>query len=283
MIIVEKQGNVVCAYHDLPTFHSDSKAVPLRGDITEFSRKSRRRMLLALNRCDFRKTRAVFVTLTFHSIPEIEAATKSLQKFIKRVRRKFPLTSGIWRKEFQQRGAAHFHVIFFGLPYWDWKEMLDCWRECTPDHEGSIWVKLLRNSKSIIGYVAKYIAKVAKGEGTPLLDVSPYLTAAQKPKIGRCWGYINKAALPLAETSVIAVDDDDYMRGFWIGASWVTGGRCGNNGKMCVIFTKNAAATLNLIERHAEWFAPLPPERGKICHPLRVPTPDLQDVDKVAV
>ncbi len=281
MIIVEKQGNVVCAYHDLPTFHNQPKTIPLRGDITAFSRKSRRRMLLLLNRCNFGGTRAVFLTLTFHSIPEIEAATHSLQKFIKRVRRKFPNVSGIWRKEFQERGAAHYHVIFFGMPWWDWKDILKVWRECTPDREGSIWVRLLRTHKSIIGYVSKYIAKPTPGDAVTLLGVSPYLTAREKKKVGRCWGYINKDGLPLAETTVIAVDDDEYMKGLWIAAGWVTDGRCGHNGKMVILFTKNAAATLNLVERHAAWFTPLPPERGKICHPLRSLERQLSGADEV--
>lgn len=266
MIIVEKQGSVVAAYQDMPTLLSKKSAVPLRGDITQFSRKSRRRMLLLLNRCDFSSTRAVFLTLTFHSIPKIEDATRAFQKFMKRVRRRFPLVCGIWRKEFQERGAAHYHVILINMPYWGWKSILACWQACTPDGGGSVWVKLLRSHKGIIGYVSKYIAKVSSETVSPLLVVSPYLTAAEKEKIGRCWGYINKDALPLAQATVIAVDDDEYMRGFWVGAAWVTGGQCGNNWRTCIIFTKNAAATLNLIERHAAWWTHLAPEEGKICY-----------------
>lgn len=264
-MIVEKQGSVLVAYREMRT-PPPPKTAPKRGAVTAFSRKSRRRMLILLNRCDFRKTRAVFLTLTFHSIPTIEGAVNSFQKFMKRVRRKFPLVSGIWRKEFQQRGAAHYHVILFGLPYWDWKEILATWQACTPDKEGSIHVKLLKSAKGIIGYVAKYIAKVDDGSVVPLLDVSPYLTAEGETSIGRCWGYINKAGLPLAQATVIRVDDDEYMEGLWVGANWATRGRCGHDPRKVIVFTKNAAATLNLIERHAKLWDQLPPEWGKICY-----------------
>lgn len=265
MIIVEKQGQVVCAYHDLPTF-TPQKKPSKRGVIVNFSRKSRRRMLILMNRCDFRKTRAVFLTLTFHSIPSIEAATKSFRKFMKRLLRRFPNLAAIWRKEFQERGAAHFHIIIFNMPYLHWTKILELWRACTPDKDGSIYVKLLRSHKAVIGYVSKYIAKVDEREGNTLLDVSPYLPAEGETSIGRCWGYVNRDALPLAQATVIAVDDDDYMRGFWIGANWLTKGKCGNQWRTCIVFTKNAASTLRLIEQNAVWWTHLAPHEGKICY-----------------
>lgn len=265
MIIVEKQGQVIAAYHDLPSF-VPKRPPAKRGEIVAFSRKSRRRMLILMNRCDFRKTRSVFLTLTFHSIPTIEDASKSFRKFMKRLLRRFPNLAAIWRKEFQQRGAAHYHVIVFNMPYLHWKEILRLWRACTPDKEGSIHVRLLRSAKAVIGYVAKYIAKVDATPVNTLLDVSPYLAAEGETSIGRCWGYVHREALPLARATVIAVDDDEYMRGFWIGANWLTHGKCGNQWRTCIVFTKNAASALRLIEKNAVWWTHLAPDEGKVCY-----------------
>jgi hypothetical protein len=223
-------------------------------------------MLLFLNRCDFSATRTSFLTLTFHAIPTIDEATRSFQKFMKRLRRAFADAAGIWRKEFQERGAAHYHVLLTNVPYVGWRSILRTWRECTPDHEGSIHIKLLRTHKAIIGYVSKYIAKVADGTVSPLLDVSPYLTAAEKPSIGRSWGWINKAGLPLAQTTRILIDDPVMSSAIWQAAMQETGGKCGTDPHVVIIFRQDAAESMAFIMSHVRAYLPLPADRGKICY-----------------
>lgn len=265
MIVIEKQGSVLCAYDPEYTPPQKSK-VPLRGDITEFSRKSRRRMLLYLNRCDFSATRTSFLTLTFKSIPTIEAATQSFQKFMKRLRRAFPACAGIWRKEFQERGAAHYHVLLVNVPYVGWRSILRTWRECTPDGGGSIHIKLLKSHRAIIGYVSKYIAKAPEADSTTLLDVSPYLTAPQKPSIGRSWGWINRAGLPLARATRIAVEDPDLTAYLWWAIAAETNGRCGSNPHVAVIFAPDCEKWLAWAMQHARIVGGLPAWEGKICY-----------------
>lgn len=268
MIVIEKQGSVLAAYDPQYVPRRPVKP-PQRGGVTEFSRKSRRRMLLFLNRCDFSATRTSFLTLTFHAIPTIEDATRSFQKFMKRLRRAFPACAGIWRKEFQARGAAHYHVLLVNVPYVGWRSILRTWRECTPDHEGSIHIKLLRTHKAIIGYVAKYIAKVPAAVGSPLLDVSPYLTAAQKPSIGRSWGWINKEGLPLAQTTRILIDDPEMSASIWAAAALETNGKCGTDPHVVIIFRQDAAESMAFIMAHVRAYLPLPADRGKICYNAR--------------
>lgn len=265
MIVIEKQGHVLAAYDPQYTPRRPARA-PQRGQITGFSRKSRRRMLLFLNRCDFSATRTSFLTLTFHAIPTIDDATRSFQKFMKRLRRTFPNAAGIWRKEFQERGAAHYHVLLTNVPYIGWRSILRTWRECTPDHDGSIHIKLLRTHKAIIGYVSKYIAKPTNADGSPLLDVSPYLTAAQNQSVGRAWGWINKEGLPLAQTTRILIDDPDMSAALWLAAQQETGGKCGTDPHVVIIFRQDAAETMAFIMSHVRAYLSLPADRGKICY-----------------
>lgn len=265
MIIIEKQGSVLCTY-DPDVKPNAKKKTPLRGEITDFSRKSRRRMLIYLNRCDFRATRTSFLTLTFKSIPTIEEATQAFRKFMKRLIRAFPELAAIWRKEFQQRGAAHYHILLVNLPYLGWKSILRTWRECTPDGGGSIHIKLLRTHKAIIGYVSKYIAKPSESGGTTLLDVSPYLPAREKKSVGRAWGWINQAGLPLAQASRFETDDEELAAYLWWAIRAETKGRCGTNDDIAILFASDCEKWFAWAMRHARGYTPLPAERGKICY-----------------
>jgi len=96
--------------------------------------------------------------------------------------------SAVWRLEFQERGAPHFHILLFGLPFvpkgliqkW-WGEVIGCDRPFTR-------IEAVRSWRGVLGYAAKYMAKVAGG-----LDYVAYLSA-----VGRLWGVWCRAMLPWA-------------------------------------------------------------------------------------
>jgi hypothetical protein len=61
------------------------------------------------------QAKAFSVTLTYPRSWPRDPATwkKDLDTFGKRLRRRYPTLSAVWRMEFQGRGAPHFHLILF--------------------------------------------------------------------------------------------------------------------------------------------------------------------------
>lgn len=117
----EFQGGLVKASHvgRLPSdgaFSGGSR----RGSVLQFSKKSRLRLLELFNRLDwdYYTSPVVFITLTYgQRWPKPEQAKKHLTAFLKRVRRAFPESAAVWRVEMQKRGAPHWHLMFFNLPF----------------------------------------------------------------------------------------------------------------------------------------------------------------------
>lgn len=97
--------------------------------ITDFTTSSRRTFLKAFARTKY-DGKSIFLTLTYgQNYPAPKYAKIHLDTLFKRIKRKFPKSSGYWRLEFQKRGAVHFHVILFNLPFWDKKDVKKAWAE----------------------------------------------------------------------------------------------------------------------------------------------------------
>jgi hypothetical protein len=192
---------------ELPAHHATTrkrKQQP-RGRITEFSAASRSRLKHTFGRLDREALgRALLLTLTYPAefpAPEDHAVYKAhLHRFKIALRRRWPLCSGIWKLEFQTRGAAHYHFMLFGLSH----ETLDALRSWTRKtwyriaHNGDKnlgaaceKVEFIRKAGCAMGYFAKYLGK---GDQTLPGNFS-----------GRYWGKINAARLPVAAAQVIEV------------------------------------------------------------------------------
>lgn len=89
----------------------------VRGDVQRFSARSRSRLLQMFARTDLRRlpTHCTFTTLTYHLTWADDAATwhNQIEEWDRRVRRAHPGSWSVWRLEFQERGAPHFHVLTF--------------------------------------------------------------------------------------------------------------------------------------------------------------------------
>jgi hypothetical protein len=194
-----------------------------RGIIKEFSRQSRRRLFDLLNSLDKSLEKAIFVTLTYgQSWPDSKTVKKHLDNFLKRVSRRFPGASGVWRLEFQQRGAPHFHLLLFNMPFWDKHALADAWFEIVGDEyadnsQGEPRAPFTRieaclSYKHITRYLSKYVAKVG--------DVG--LTSSHISPPGRFWGVFNRSAIPYApleafeyrlENTASQIAYADFLRG----------------------------------------------------------------------
>lgn len=199
-----------------------------RGKVCGFSEGSRRRMLEFMSRFD--ENRVVMMTLTYgQAFPSCDEAKRHLFLFLKRLRRLAPKASAVWRMEFQERGAPHFHLVLFsmGRPgQWvvNKKKVQSVWGDVITtkywDHSGVITrepftrIESLRSIKQVIGYVSKYMAKVSTSGYVPLLNpvdtgVDSPLRSETTPRepawTGRVWGTWGRALMPFASTVIVNV------------------------------------------------------------------------------
>jgi len=189
--------------------YSSNIPITKRSVINSFSARSRKRLLERFARLDTRGVDSKFITLTYPaSFPDAKIAKNQLRAFFERLRRRFPNSSGIWRLEFQQRGAPHFHIIMFNMPYLPFHELRNMWCEIIghpPDQPLFVRIEQINSHRKVMSYASKYVAKVDdSGEGSTLFNYVPYLHA------GRWWGVFNGDFLPFAELKTISISGD-----FW--------------------------------------------------------------------
>lgn len=168
----------------------------IRSEVTEFSAASRRRLMRRFAR--LKPTRVTFVTLTYpETYPSASRAKEHLRAFLERIRRAYKGASGIWRFEFQKRGAPHFHIMFFGLPFVPFETIRNMWREIiglSPGETLFVRINLVDNWSQVKGYMSKYVAK----ENDWATRKKLYLIYGAYPHAGRWWGVFNKQHLPFA-------------------------------------------------------------------------------------
>lgn len=110
-----------------PGSHLLRPAKAARSRVREWSRKSRARMLRAFAELDYRAVQeqpgvAAMVTLTYPGewlsvAPTFAASKRHLRLLMKRWAREFGYRpAGLWKLEFQRRGAPHYH-LFVSVPY----------------------------------------------------------------------------------------------------------------------------------------------------------------------
>jgi len=184
----------------------------VRGEITEFTPASRKRLLDTFATIDLARCgRPIFVTLTYGQCwPDNETAKRHLDTLLKRFRRRFPLCSCIWKLEFQSRGAPHFHLIFFNLPFYSKVSLARAWAavighafcDLSGDSPRPPFTRIerLQSARKAFVYLCKYMAKKADdgegvadggGVGSTISHISPLW-------VGRWWGVFNRKCVPFA-------------------------------------------------------------------------------------
>ena len=155
---------------------------PQRGDISDWSRRSRRRVFLRASAVTWERwsDSTLFVTLTYPGIPQDGRRCKRhLKRFLQAAERYFDddLAGGLWKMEFQQRGSAHFHVWLClessGIP----QERIEAIREWIADtwyhivgsglekhRNAGTSADLLKPTEDPARYLKGYLAKHGKKE-----------------------------------------------------------------------------------------------------------------------
>lgn len=191
-------------------------------------------------RLDVRRVRVTFLTLTFSDIPTPEDATAAFRRFKARLGRWFPEASAVWRRERQERGAFHYHLLIFNLPYVPQFWLQDTWTECTREARSIVDVRLVRSRKHVMAYVSKYIAKVEAPPVPPSLENPSYLHESAEQSEGRAWGIINRDSLPMADLVAVLVDDDEMTEYFFKAIDKMSRGRAGKSEWKAALYCEDA-------------------------------------------
>jgi hypothetical protein len=251
MFIIRQQGQVFQVYN-LPKKPLPPPKPEKRGNVTGFSVASRRRLIDFLCRMDDGYKRASFVTLTFAGSPSHADAKQALKRFLQRVREYFPEASAVWRMDYQERGAIHFHLLFFNLPFWPQFHLQDTWTECTDEVSSRADIRLIRKFSTYMRYISKYVAKADVSEANPSLVVASY---QQKPSDnpGRFWGYFQKELLPLGTIIEVCTGDEDFGKYALFACTGMSHGHCGDSEYTRKCYTQEAANMFAFIHAHANF------------------------------
>jgi len=191
----------------------------IRGEITGFSRASRKRMIETM--ASVRNTGSMlFLTMTFDDSVLLDLNDNLLpmfETFRRRFERAYPTWAALWRKEWQDRKSGefvglfvpHFHMIIFTGVHYEKAELealsesfsvwgKEAWHEITSsaDENHLVYgfdVSPIKSRKHAYYYVSKYVAKHSNhGEFS-----------------GRHWGRIGKLDCSVSET--FSLEEDEYI------------------------------------------------------------------------
>ena len=223
-------------------------AKPMRGTITEFSKRSRGRLLRIGARLD-QNVVGIMLTCTYRENMRDHARAKAqLQLLGKWLTYHYPLASLLWRLEYQKRGAIHFHILALNINYVDAVALTDYWQKMTGD-DSYPDVKRIRSRRQVMSYISKYIAKVEQAEQAPAVVSDGFINMPYLENfVGRFWGIINRKCLPLAKEHKLSVIGSPqllfnlrrYARRKWSGLSRRVQG--------FTLFTNNSDAWMKLTE-----------------------------------
>lgn len=178
----------------------------IRGTIKTYSRASRRRLLRTMGKIDTSQI-PVFLTLTYPAeFPEDSSSWKAhLNAFDRRLRRRFAHAAFAWKLEPQKRGAPHFHLLVWNVPYLWLREWAGrAWYEVVKSGDdkhlrAGVRVEQIRSWRGVKSYAAKYLGKVqALPEGW------------EAP--GRIWGFRHSEDIPWAAVVKLHVTDRQAAR-----------------------------------------------------------------------
>jgi len=192
-------GDLVKALHGLYDGAGGDDG-PRRGRISEWSDPSRRNFRkfmggLQLGALDGGMMVGITYPDEFPDPESHEVYKGHLRTFEARFLRRYPNGSFVWKLEFQERGAAHFHCVFFGLGAGD--AALAAWRDwskkawwevvgsgCRHHRVRGVSSDWIKTRGGAVGYLTKYLAKedqTRPGDFT-----------------GRYWGAKGRKNLPIA-------------------------------------------------------------------------------------
>lgn len=202
-----------------------------RGIIDGFSKASQRRFKSFTSKIDqamISSDEVLFITLTAPSENWENVSWEQwkvrLNNFNTQLRQKFKGTDmcGVWRMEFQSRGALHYHICLFKVSYLDHEWVAKTWNNicCKKTNMSAKSIRDHRNSSTSVELardwraVGTYFNKTLAYLGKDIISVLDPKMRDEIKRFGRHWGYINKKNIDKL-TNIIKGDfqtEDQYFK-----------------------------------------------------------------------
>lgn len=148
-----------------------------RGEVRGFSAASRSRLRGRFG--DLRREEVgmgLFVTLTYPVEVGRDVDCKAhLDAFMKRLHRRWPNAAAVWRKEWQQNGMPHYHLLVLGVPFIPHEWVARAWYRVVGSGlekhlQAGTEVRRVHTYRQACSYLEKYMGKVSndapEGVGT---------------------------------------------------------------------------------------------------------------------
>jgi hypothetical protein len=158
------------------------------------------------------------LTLTYqHRDPTPDGAKQDLDTFWKRIRRRFPGASAVWKMEphteDENRGVPHFHLMVFGVQFIPVQWLSKIWHDVTGE-EGYAHRKSCVDLEPFVnqdGKLQSYMAEYMEETYDKWPDAEEDGPWAET---GRWWGCLSRKQLPWAdwEDAPVYLNEDEAIR-----------------------------------------------------------------------
>lgn len=231
---VEKQGQLLKVTLMRPSLPVE-RPLSTRGIVSQFSAKSRKRLIEQFTRLDhkkmkFTKERVKFITLTYiDNMQDGVLAKLHLKRFIERLQYAHAELWCVWKMELQERGAIHFHLMVGNMKFTDKENIKHMWSECSEQAENVFTrIEAIKSIRGVLSYAAKYMTKLESsndGEEVKATDVSSVRRNAGGSgslvftichNFGRFWGVYGRQHLPLADKVEVMCALTDSMYNWFL-------------------------------------------------------------------
>lgn len=209
-VIIYPQGSLLTVSKCRKNPYEGCTRDATRGEITEFSVKSRRRLMQTMakvNKGDLPQ----FITLTYPAeySENFKDWKDDLRRFNQKMKYRFPKYAAFWKEEFQMRGAPHFHLLAWGLPRSGMKDLIaELWYKTVGSGDekhlrAGTQIARIKTWRGVMAYAAKYLGKVQGCNTNPP---------------GRFWGIFNREGIPWSDEVIYWITQGDavmamrYMR-----------------------------------------------------------------------
>ena len=176
---------------------------PIRGDVSVFSWRSRKRLAFVASNTDIMFTSMVTLTYPRQFPNDGDDVKRNLKAFREALRRKVPGVSMLWFLEFQRRGAPHVHIMLRGVRVYKAMQhwVSETWyRICgTGDLRhlaAGTRLERVRNPNGARNYCVKYCSKMRQKVVPP-----------NYRNVGRFWGH-SRDVRPIMRCETTCTNDD---------------------------------------------------------------------------